>query len=363
MATTDSSFLRSRPRSWARLASFQIAGSSASRTTSFRRLRLPSKSKIPPQFSGPGIEVVELIGDGVELFCFHLGCPIRVAWLRSARILTDVAALHGTHANGNCRSHDRAQQPGDHPSLPGVLRLPVVQHQLHRALAVVLVDLHTVDRRCAREEAVSCPNRMASSALGARARRRSFRWRPPTIRCSATSNSSKNAGAANPWPQTCASSASANGRLMSAVASGPSVSITRSRSAGVEQVAHGLFEGFAECGDIRAAHGQSRRRGVPAEAQDQAGMALGDQIERIAQVQSGVWSGPNPSPPRRLPGANAITGRWKRLPQACRQDADHALMPGFVVQAQAVGIGGVRLRPSGPARFPACRPRCPGARD
>jgi hypothetical protein len=39
--------------------------------TSVRRSRLPSKSKIPPQFVGANAQVLQFVGDGVELFGFH----------------------------------------------------------------------------------------------------------------------------------------------------------------------------------------------------------------------------------------------------------------------------------------------------
>ena len=42
-----------------------------SRFISSRRARLASKSKIPPQFPGAAVEVVEAGFDAVEAFCFH----------------------------------------------------------------------------------------------------------------------------------------------------------------------------------------------------------------------------------------------------------------------------------------------------
>ena len=73
-----SSALRSLPSSWARLASVHRAGSSESRITSSRRLRLASKSKIPPQLGGALIQVVQRVFHGVDAFCFHdLVAPTR----------------------------------------------------------------------------------------------------------------------------------------------------------------------------------------------------------------------------------------------------------------------------------------------
>src|SRR5574340_1538723 len=48
-----------------------MAGSSASSQTSVRRSFLVSKSKIPPQFRAAQTQVLQLVGDGVELFGFH----------------------------------------------------------------------------------------------------------------------------------------------------------------------------------------------------------------------------------------------------------------------------------------------------
>jgi hypothetical protein len=71
VTTVLSSAFFSRPSSWARLLSSQMAGSSVSRVSSFSRVCLLSKSKIPPQFHCPVIEIVELVYDRVELFRFH----------------------------------------------------------------------------------------------------------------------------------------------------------------------------------------------------------------------------------------------------------------------------------------------------
>ena len=55
--------------------SFQISGFSNSKLTSSRRSFLFSMSKIPPKFELAGLEVGELVGDGVEAFCFHGQSP------------------------------------------------------------------------------------------------------------------------------------------------------------------------------------------------------------------------------------------------------------------------------------------------
>jgi hypothetical protein len=61
----------SRPRSWARLGSFQSVGSSSAALTSVRRPNLASKSKIPPQVFAAGLQVRKLGFEGVEKFGFH----------------------------------------------------------------------------------------------------------------------------------------------------------------------------------------------------------------------------------------------------------------------------------------------------
>jgi hypothetical protein len=51
-----------------------MSGSSVRRTTSVSRSFFESKSKIPPQLCGPRGDVVEALGDEVDVFGFH-GVP------------------------------------------------------------------------------------------------------------------------------------------------------------------------------------------------------------------------------------------------------------------------------------------------
>jgi hypothetical protein len=59
------------PSSWAFFGSFQTVGSSSDALTVLRRSDLASKSKIPPEFLGPGAQVREGGADEVDAFCFH----------------------------------------------------------------------------------------------------------------------------------------------------------------------------------------------------------------------------------------------------------------------------------------------------
>jgi hypothetical protein len=69
--TTASSCFFSRPSSWAFLGSFQTAGSSSDALTVLRRSDLASKSKIPPEVGGTGLQIGERGADQVDAFCVH----------------------------------------------------------------------------------------------------------------------------------------------------------------------------------------------------------------------------------------------------------------------------------------------------
>jgi hypothetical protein len=71
VTTTFSSAFFSLPSSWARLGSFQTAGSSSSALTSLRRRDFSSQSKIPPKFGGPLNQIGDLGADGVDVFDVH----------------------------------------------------------------------------------------------------------------------------------------------------------------------------------------------------------------------------------------------------------------------------------------------------
>ena len=89
---------------------------------------------------------------------------------------------------------------------------------------------------------------------------------------------------------------------------------------------------------------------MAAEAQYQTGMALGDKVECIAQMQSA-----NGAPGTfRLPafGRRKCNG-WavKTLAQARGQYADHALMPGFIVKDEGITVGHIDFLRQGERRF------------
>jgi hypothetical protein len=70
-STTSSSDFFSRPSAWARLGSFQTAGSSSSALTSLRRRDFSSQSKIPPKVLRALREVGQLGAQGVDEFDVH----------------------------------------------------------------------------------------------------------------------------------------------------------------------------------------------------------------------------------------------------------------------------------------------------
>jgi hypothetical protein len=69
--TTPSRSFFSRPRSCARLASFQTSGASSARSISIRRVCLTSKSKIPPEFDHATAKVGDQGVEGIQAFGFH----------------------------------------------------------------------------------------------------------------------------------------------------------------------------------------------------------------------------------------------------------------------------------------------------
>jgi hypothetical protein len=55
------------------LGSFQTVGSSSAALTVLRRSDLASKSKIPPEILGAGLQVLQGGADEVDAFCVHFG--------------------------------------------------------------------------------------------------------------------------------------------------------------------------------------------------------------------------------------------------------------------------------------------------
>src|SRR5688572_5346442 len=120
--TTASRDLRSLPSSCARLLSFQTAGSSISLATSASRFCFASKSKIPPQRRSTGRDVLKSFSYGVDVFCIHSSkSPGK------AKLYTPDRTPFAAGSGGNS--------------------VPVFHGELHGTHAVVLVDLHPVERR------------------------------------------------------------------------------------------------------------------------------------------------------------------------------------------------------------------------
>src|SRR5882762_6212662 len=99
---------------------------------------------------------------------------------------------------------------------------------------------------------------------------------------------------------------------------------------GREQLARHGFEAFRETREISSAQREARRRGVPAEAQEQARFALGDEIQRVAQMQAGD----GPARAADLAGTGRCEGEGRPVSailDAPGEDADHALVPARVI--------------------------------
>ncbi len=161
-------------------------------------------------------------------------------------------------------------------------------------------------------------------------------------RCWVTSKTSLKIGAGKPWPHISPCSR----RTVSI----PSVAVFQ-RAVGVQgaqefvgrnQLPCNGLEFRLEFAQVVFGQGQSGRGRVAAEALQQLGMALGHQIERVAQVQAG----------NRAAGAFEFAfvaagegeGRAVQLLlDAAGEDADHALVPVRVEQRQAGAALGIEV--------------------
>ena len=144
--------------------------------------------------------------------------------------------------------------------------------------------------------------------------------------------------------------------------SAPSVSMTRSRSAGVSERAHRLLERRAEAVEIGLAQRQTRRRRVTAELEHQArDRAWRPGRARRAGAAPGIER-PEPLISPSLPRAKAIDRPVKALLDARGDDADHALVPAGIEEAEAAGVVRRHAVRAPRARLPACRLRSRGAR-
>src|SRR6266581_3251386 len=106
--------------------------------------------------------------------------------------------------------------------------------------------------------------------------------------------------------------------------------------------AHG-FEEFREAREILLVQRHAGGGRVPPEPQQQPGSALGDEIERVAQMQARDGAA------RALDFAGrALRKREGRamvaVLDAAGEDPDHALVPGRIVEADAARLADVELR-------------------
>ena len=103
-----------------------------------------------------------------------------------------------------------------------------------------------------------------------------------------------------------------------------------------EQLAQRRVECLAKALELVGADRQPGRGRMPAEAQQQAGMALVQQVQGVAQMQPRDGSA-GALELAVVAGREGDDGTMEALAHAGGEDADHALVPGRVVQRQAPG--------------------------
>ena len=166
----------------------------------------------------------------------------------------------------------------------------------------------------------------------------SFEWCPPTIRWSSTEKASSNTGAGKPCPQTSVRSAEASSIPSSPGASGPSDSSVRARSRRRQLLPGDRLEERGESRQIRFGERQPGGVCVSAELREEPRRALGDEVQRVAQMEAGD----RPARSLELAAASAREydgGPVKPVLEPSGDDADDALMPAGVEQAERVGVG------------------------
>jgi hypothetical protein len=135
----------------------------------------------------------------------------------------------------------------------------------------------------------------------------------------------------------------------------------RDRSAGASSSRQTCSKAASNSASSLFAQCQAGGGGVAAEAQQQVGVALGDQVQRVAQVQAGNRA----AGALQFAGVAAREGKGRAMQlflDAAGQDADHALVPAGIEQRQAGAVAGVERRPAAVRRPRACRLRCRAAR-
>src|SRR6266513_4674481 len=112
---------------------------------------------------------------------------------------------------------------------------------------------------------------------------------------------------------------------------------------GREQLARHGLEALREAREIPRAQREAGRCGMSAEAQEQVRFALRDEIERVAQVQTRNRAAGAAD----LAGTGGSKGEGRTVMailDAPGEDADHALVPGRVVEADAGALAHRELR-------------------
>ena len=198
-------------------------------------------------------------------------------------------------------------------------------------------------------------------------RTRSFRCFSPTSRCCSTSTSSQNSGASKPWPQTCASSSATVCGVEPLERQRP-VGAQRARQrGGVEPLAGHLLQGARRsCRSALRRCVQPAAIAWPPKRSSTPRVALGHQVERIAQVKAGDRAARALEQPvgaaredEGRPVQPVLQARRRRCRPRLRGTAGRTATARSAARCPRAGISrsSARLRP---AR--ACRPRPRAAR-
>jgi uncharacterized membrane protein YqhA len=188
---------------------------------------------------------------------------------------------------------------------------------------------HPAERPAARARAAArCGQTRCRPPAGPGACSLSARCFSPTRRWLSTSTSSLKVGGAKPWPQTSRCSVSTRSARRYSGASGPSVSMRR---VSVAASSHSRATCCSACSKVSKCSSPwcSRRHGVAAEAQQHAGVALGDQVQRVAQVKAGDRAARALEftlLARRAAGGKHEGGAVQLVLDARGDDADHAFV-------------------------------------
>ena len=194
-----------------------------------------------------------------------------------------------------------------------------------------------------------------------------FRCRSPTMRALRMLNTPSKHGSGNACPQgpparsACAVSSAISCERRARHRSRWRRPPVRLRSPARDLLVEGAREGI----ELRALERQARGHGVAAEAADELGMARGDGVEHVADVDAGDRArraAQLPSPAQREGDHRPA----QPVLDAARDQADDALVPARIEQAHAAALERPRARIAqaahrGRAPPAACAPRSRGA--